>query len=93
MHVFSFLSLAVTMAAALPAGQAPESALAAPQVDPGRTRNDLKNGGTCPKVIFIYARGSNEDGNLVSSTPSASSTQSTRTDRHRAPSAATSDLL
>jgi len=29
------------------------------------TRNELQAGGTCPPVIFIYARGSTEGGNLV----------------------------
>jgi cutinase len=69
MYLFSVLFLAVTMAAALPAGQALESALTAPQVSPSSTRQDLEKGGVCPKIIFIYARGSNEDSNLVSSLP------------------------
>lgn len=64
MYLFSVLFLAVTMAAALPAGQALESALTAPQVSPSSTRQDLEKGGVCPKIIFIYARGSNEDSNL-----------------------------
>jgi cutinase len=29
------------------------------------TRNELQQGGTCPPVIFIYARGSTESGNMV----------------------------
>ena len=28
-------------------------------------RNELQSGGTCPQVIFIFARGSTEDGNMV----------------------------
>lgn len=32
----------------------------------GMTRNDLESGsGTCPKAIFIFARGSTEQGNMV----------------------------
>lgn len=32
----------------------------------GMTRNDLESGsGTCPKAIFIFARGSTEPGNMV----------------------------
>ncbi|KAK1753814.1 cutinase-domain-containing protein [Echria macrotheca] len=33
------------------------------------TRNELQQGGTCPPVIFIFARGSTEDGNLGSLGP------------------------
>lgn len=29
------------------------------------TRDELVNGGSCPSVIFIFARGSTEVGNLV----------------------------
>ncbi|KAM0323904.1 hypothetical protein ACHAQA_008485 [Verticillium albo-atrum] len=34
------------------------------------TRDDLQNGRTCPGVIFIYARGSTESGNLGTLGPS-----------------------
>ncbi|KXJ87536.1 cutinase-domain-containing protein [Microdochium bolleyi] len=39
--------------------------------DPSLTRNDLVNGNPaeCPRVIFVYARGSNEDGNMGSLGP------------------------
>jgi cutinase len=36
-----------------------------PQKRGVNTRNELQEGGTCPPVIFIYARGSTENGNLV----------------------------
>ena len=36
-----------------------------PQKRAVNTRNELQEGGTCPPVIFIYARGSTENGNLV----------------------------
>ena len=29
------------------------------------TRNELQTGGTCPRVILIWARGSTEEGNMV----------------------------
>ncbi|GJN72432.1 cutinase [Purpureocillium lilacinum] len=34
------------------------------------TRNELETGGTCPGVIFIYARGSTESGNMGTLGPS-----------------------
>lgn len=64
MHIFSVLSFVVGMAAALPAGEAPDSAIVARQFSRGATRNDLEDGGTCPKVIFVYARATGETGNL-----------------------------
>ncbi|KAH6672658.1 cutinase-domain-containing protein [Plectosphaerella plurivora] len=64
MHIFTALSFAVGMAVALPAGQAPDSTIAARQFSRGATRNDLEDGGTCPKVIFVYARATGEAGNL-----------------------------
>ncbi|KAK0737448.1 cutinase-domain-containing protein [Apiosordaria backusii] len=36
----------------------------------GNTKNELLNGGACPPVIFIYARGSTESGNLGTLGPS-----------------------
>ncbi|KAG8672566.1 separase/separin [Fusarium poae] len=55
-------ALLAATASALPTAQ--ESALEARQL--GSTRNDLKNGnsGSCPGVIFVFARGSTELGNL-----------------------------
>ncbi|KAM0246449.1 hypothetical protein ACHAP5_004764 [Fusarium lateritium] len=51
-------------ASALPAAQ--ESALEARQFFGSNTRNDLTQGSSssCPSVIFVYARGSTETGNL-----------------------------
>jgi len=64
MKFSSAVSLFAGLAAALPAMElAPGDALEARQL--GNTRNDLQNGGTCPPVIFIFARGSTESGNLV----------------------------
>lgn len=65
---FSIIStLLAATASALPAGQ-DAAALEARQLGGSITRNDLANGnsGSCPGVIFIYARGSTEAGNLVS---------------------------
>jgi cutinase len=31
----------------------------------GNVRNELQNGGTCPPIILIWARGSTEEGNMV----------------------------
>lgn len=58
-------ALLAATASALPTAQ--DSALEARQLG-GSTRNDLKNGnsGSCPGVIFVFARGSTELGNLVS---------------------------
>jgi len=60
-------ALLAATASALPAGQ--DTGLEARQLlGGGITRNDLKSGssGSCPKVIFVFARGSTEIGNLVS---------------------------
>ena len=60
------VSLFAGLVAALPAVElAPAEVLDARQLG-GNTRNDLQNGGACPPVIFIFARGSTESGNLVS---------------------------
>lgn len=61
-------ALMAATASALPAAQ--ESALEARQLFGGSiTRNDLAQGtaGSCPGVIFVFARGSTEAGNLVCS--------------------------
>ncbi|RGP77053.1 cutinase 3 [Fusarium longipes] len=57
-------ALLAATASALPTAQ--ESALEARQLTGSITRNDLKNGnsGSCPGVIFVFARGSTELGNL-----------------------------
>ncbi|KAF5669348.1 cutinase 3 [Fusarium circinatum] len=63
---FSIIStLLAATASALPAGQ-DAAALEARQLGGSITRNDLANGnsGSCPGVIFIFARGSTESGNL-----------------------------
>jgi hypothetical protein len=68
---FSIIStLLAATASALPAGQ-DAAALEARQLGGSITRNDLADGnsGSCPGVIFIYARGSTEAGNLVSDPP------------------------
>ena len=58
------LALAAALSSALPVDQAME--LEARQIT---TRNDLENGNpaNCPQAILIYARGSTESGNMVSS--------------------------
>ncbi|KAF5649383.1 cutinase 3 [Fusarium sp. NRRL 52700] len=63
---FSIIStLLAATASALPAGQ-DAADLEARQLGGSITRNDLANGdsGSCPGVIFIFARGSTEAGNL-----------------------------
>lgn len=74
MLIFTALSFVIGMAAALPAGEAPDSDIVARQFSRGATRNDLEDGGTCPKVIFVYARATGEAGNLVSMLPLSSAT-------------------
>jgi cutinase len=67
MKFFTAVSLFAGLGAALPTAREAvslEDALVARQLL-GNTRNELQNGGTCPKVIFIFARGSTESGNLV----------------------------
>ena len=71
---FSVISLLATLAAASPIA-APDATsgitisadgLEARQFG-SSTANDLENGraGSCPRVVFVYARGSTESGNLV----------------------------
>jgi len=69
MKFFATVSALAGLVAALPTGieLAPtEDNIEARQLF-GNTRNELQTGGTCPKVIFIFARGSTESGNLVRS--------------------------
>ncbi|KAK4164625.1 cutinase-domain-containing protein [Cladorrhinum sp. PSN259] len=54
--------------AALPVEQ--KESVEARQLFGGNTKNELQQGGTCPPVIFIYARGSTESGNLGTLGPS-----------------------
>lgn len=66
MKFSAILSLLAVTATALPTAN-PDTAIEARQLG-GITRNDLTNGrsSSCPGVIFIFARGSTELGNLVS---------------------------
>jgi cutinase len=67
MKFFAAVSLLAGLGAALPAPleAAPvEHDIEARQLL-GDTRNELQTGGACPPVIFIFARGSTESGNLV----------------------------
>ncbi|CAJ0543298.1 Ff.00g005080.m01.CDS01 [Fusarium sp. VM40] len=67
-------ALMAATASALPAAQ--ESALEARQLFGGSiTRNDLAQGtaGSCPGVIFVFARGSTEAGNLGTLGPAVAS--------------------
>jgi cutinase len=67
MKFFATLSLLAGLGAALPTAievVPAEEGIEARQLF-GNTRNELQTGGTCPQVIFIYARGSTESGNLV----------------------------
>ncbi|KAF4949153.1 hypothetical protein FSARC_13571 [Fusarium sarcochroum] len=66
-------ALIAATASALPATQ--ETGIEARQFGGSSTRNDLANGnsGSCPGVIFIYARGSTETGNLGTLGPSVAS--------------------
>ncbi|KAH7363332.1 cutinase-domain-containing protein [Plectosphaerella cucumerina] len=64
MKFSTVVSLFAGLGAALPAVElAPGDVIEARQLG-GNTRNDLQNGGACPPVIFIFARGSTESGNL-----------------------------
>ncbi len=67
MKFFAAVSLLAGLGAALPT--APEVVQAEQAVEArqllGDTRNELQTGGACPPVIFIFARGSTESGNLV----------------------------
>ncbi|KAK4096466.1 carbohydrate esterase family 5 protein [Parathielavia hyrcaniae] len=74
MKFFAAVSLFAGLGAALPTGldlaPAPaEEGIEARQFFGGTTRNELQQGGTCPRVIFIYARGSTESGNMGSLGP------------------------
>jgi cutinase len=75
MKFFATLSLLAGLATALPtaveiAPAASEEGIEARQLF-GNTRNELQTGGTCPRVIFIFARGSTESGNLVCCAPTS----------------------
>jgi cutinase len=67
MKFFATVSLFAGLGAALPTAREAvpvEEGIEARQLF-GNTRNELQNGGNCPSVIFIFARGSTESGNLV----------------------------
>jgi cutinase len=67
MKFFATVSLLAGLGAALPTALEvvpTEEGIQARQTS-SDTRNELQTGGTCPPVIFIFARGSTESGNLV----------------------------
>lgn len=66
MKFFATVSLLAGLVAALPTAVVipDEEGIEARQLF-GNTRNELQDGGACPPVIFIFARGSTESGNLV----------------------------
>lgn len=67
MKFFATVSLLAGLGAALPTALEvipTEEGIQARQTS-SSTRNELQTGGTCPPVIFIFARGSTESGNLV----------------------------
>ncbi|KAH7202963.1 cutinase-domain-containing protein [Fusarium oxysporum] len=68
-------ALLAASASALPTDQDTAAAIEARQFGGSSTRNDLSNGNSasCPPVIFIYARGSTETGNLGTLGPSIAS--------------------
>jgi len=66
MKIINIVALAVAFVAALPRDMAEKkSTIQTRQL--GITRNELQSGGPCPRVIFIFARGSTELGNMVRS--------------------------
>ncbi|KAF4982481.1 hypothetical protein FZEAL_1906 [Fusarium zealandicum] len=70
----AILSLLAATASAFPTPP-PNTDISVRQFGGGTTRNDLSNGNSasCPGVIFIYARGSTETGNLGTLGPSVAS--------------------
>ncbi|KAK0733132.1 cutinase-domain-containing protein [Lasiosphaeria miniovina] len=78
MKLFTALHLVVGLAAALPSRieeirswqLVEEHTQSLESRASSETRNELQAGGTCPPIIFIYARGSTEGGNLGSLGPS-----------------------
>nr|Q96UT0.1 RecName: Full=Cutinase 2; AltName: Full=Cutin hydrolase 2; Flags: Precursor [Fusarium vanettenii]AAL18696.1 cutinase 2 [Fusarium haematococcum] len=74
MKFFALTTLLAATASALPTSH-PVQELEARQLGGGTTRNDLTNGNSasCADVIFIYARGSTETGNLGTLGPSIAS--------------------
>ena len=65
MKFFTTVSLLAGLGAALPTAVEVNEAVIEARQSSSNTRNELQNGGTCPRVIFIFARGSTESGNLV----------------------------
>ncbi|KAH6684819.1 cutinase, partial [Plectosphaerella plurivora] len=68
MYIVPLIPLAASLVAALPVGQAEEASLQVRQfgggLGGGNTRNDVEDGGACPRVILVYARATGERGNL-----------------------------
>ena len=67
MKFFATISLFAGLGAALPTALeiVPTAEGIEARQTSSDTRNELQTGGTCPPVIFIFARGSTESGNLV----------------------------
>ncbi|KAK4172283.1 cutinase-domain-containing protein [Triangularia setosa] len=73
MQFFTTVLALASVVAALPVEQEIQESIEARQLFGRDTKNELLEGGACPPVIFIYARGSTERGNLGTLGPSVGS--------------------